>query len=239
MTHASNVCGTILDLQAVGEICRAHNIRFIVDAAQTSGILPVSMKDFQADAIAFTGHKGLLGPQGMGGFVIRESFVPEVTPLIEGGTGSRSDSEIQPDFMPDKYESGTPNIPGIYGLHAALTFILETGRDVIHQRETDLTRRFLEGLRTMDHIRIVGKKDAVNRTAVVSVDFPNEDNGLVAHHLDHNFGVKTRCGMHCAPAAHKTLGTFPQGTVRFSLGYFSTAEEIDYSLKAIESCRNI
>lgn len=239
MTHASNVCGTVLDLQAVGEICHTHNIRFIVDAAQTGGILPVSMKSFQAGAIAFTAHKGLLGPQGMGGFIIREGFIPQVCPLIEGGTGSKSDSEIQPDFMPDKFESGTPNIPGIYGLHTALRFILETGQEVIHQREMDLTQHFLEGLKTMTHVRIIGKQDTFNRTAVISIDFPNEDNGLVAHHLDHVFGIKTRCGMHCAPAAHKTLGTFPQGTVRFSLGYFTTVEEIDYALEGIRSCRNI
>lgn len=239
MTHASNVCGTVLDLQAVGEICHTHNISFIVDVAQTGGILPVSMKSFQADAIAFTGHKGLLGPQGMGGFIIHEDFIPQVEPLIEGGTGSKSDSDIQPDFMPDKFESGTPNIPGIYGLHAALRFIMETGREVIHQREMELTQHFLEGLKTMVHVRIIGKQETVNRTAVISLDFPDEDNGLVAHHLDHTFGIKTRCGLHCAPAAHKTLGTFPQGTVRFSLGYFSTAEEIDYTLKAIESCRNL
>lgn len=239
MLHASNVCGTVLNLQAVGEVCHSHGIRFIVDAAQTGGILPVSMKAFHADAIAFAGHKGLLGPQGMGGFVIRESFVPLVAPLIEGGTGSRSDSEIQPDFMPDKFESGTPNIPGIYGLNAALKYILETGRDLIHEKEMLLARHFLEGLKPMDHVRIIGKADIENRTAVISVDFPNEDNGLVAQYLDHDYGIKTRCGMHCAPAAHKTLGSFPQGTVRFSLGFFNTLEEIDYALQAIRTCRNI
>lgn len=239
MTHASNVCGTVLDLEAVGEICRRHDIRFIVDAAQTAGVLPVSMKGLQADAITFTGHKSLLGPQGIGGFIIRESFIPQVEPLIEGGTGSKSDSEYQPDFMPDKYESGTPNIPGIYGLHEALSYIKHVGRDAIHLREVQLTLRFLEGLKAMDHLRIIGKKDIIQRTAVISVDFPSEDNGLVAHHLDHRFGIKTRCGMHCAPAAHKTLGTYPQGTVRFSLGFFTTEEEVDYALEAIRTCKNL
>lgn len=239
MTHASNVCGTVLDLKAVGEICRAHDIRFVVDAAQTGGVLPVSMKTFQADAIAFTGHKGLLGPQGMGGFVIRDSFVSQVAPLIEGGTGSRSDSEVQPEFMPDKFESGTPNIPGIYGLNAAMKYILETGRNLIHEKEMTLTHHFLEGLKVMEHVRIIGKQGTDNRTAVVSVDFPNEDNGLIAHYLDHDFGIKTRCGMHCAPAAHKTLDTFPKGTVRFSFGFFNTFAEVDYTLRVIGSCRNI
>lgn len=239
MTHASNVCGTVLDLKAVGEICRTHDVRFVIDAAQTAGVLPVSMKAFQADAIAFTGHKALLGPQGMGGFIIRESFVPLVAPLIEGGTGSRSDSDIQPELMPDKYEAGTPNIPGLYGLNAAIKFILETGRDRIHEKEMALTGRFLEGLRTMDHVKVIGKQGVEDRTAVVSMDFPQEDNGLVAHYLDQQFGIKCRCGMHCAPAAHKTLGTFPKGTVRFSFGFFNTFAEIDYCLEALRSCRNI
>ncbi len=239
MTHASNVCGTVLDLEAVGEICRSHDIRFIVDAAQTGGVLPVSMKRLQADAIAFTGHKSLLGPQGIGGFVIRESFVDLVAPFIEGGTGSRSDSEVQPDFMPDKFESGTPNIPGIYGLNAAMKFILETGRNLIHEKEMALTHHFLEGLKVMDHVRIVGKQGTENRLAVVSVDFPQEDNGLVAHYLDHDFGIKTRCGMHCAPATHKTLGSFPKGTVRFSFGFFNSFAEMEYTLQAIRTCRNI
>lgn len=239
MTHASNVCGTILDLQAVGEICCSRDIRFIVDAAQTAGILPVSMKTLQADAIAFTGHKGLLGPQGTGGFVIRDTFVSQVAPLIEGGTGSRSDSEIQPEFMPDKFEAGTPNIPGIYGLNSAMKFILETGRNLIHEKEMTLTHHFLEGLKGMDHVRIIGKKDTDQRTAVISVDFPNEDNGLVSHYLDQQFGIKTRCGMHCSPATHKTLGTFPKGTVRFSFGFFNSFAEVDYALQAIRTCRNI
>lgn len=239
MTHASNVCGTVLDLEAVGALCRQRGIPFIVDAAQTAGVLPVSMKAFHASAIAFTGHKSLLGPQGLGGFVIREDFVPRVAPLIEGGTGSRSDSEEQPEFMPDKYESGTPNIPGIYGLNAALKFLLETELGAIHEKEMALTHYFLEGLKKLDHVRIIGKQDCRQRTAVVSLDFPQEDNGLVSHHLDHQFGIKTRCGMHCAPAAHKTLGTFPGGTVRFSLGYFTTLAELDYALEAIKTCRNL
>lgn len=239
MTHASNVCGTVLNLEAVGEICQRHGIPFIIDAAQTAGVLPVSMKKMKASAIAFTGHKSLLGPQGMGGFVIREDFVPKVASLIDGGTGSRSDSEEQPEFMPDKFESGTPNIPGIYGLNAALKFILETDIDAIHEKEMALTHHFLTGLKAMDHIKIIGKQDVENRTAVVSLDFPREDNGLVAHHLDAHFGIKTRCGMHCAPAAHKTLHTFPQGTVRFSLGYFTTVAEVDYVLEAIRNCKNI
>ncbi len=239
MMHASNVCGTVLDLESVGRLCHEHSIPFIIDAAQTAGVLPVSMKQLHASAIAFTGHKSLLGPQGMGGFVIRESFVPLVAPFIEGGTGSKSDSEEQPEFMPDKFESGTPNIPGIYGLNAGLKFILDTGMEKIHETEMALTRHFLTELKTMEHVKIIGKQGVENRTAVVSLDFPNEDNGLVAHHLDVNYGIKTRCGMHCAPAAHKALGTFPQGTVRFSPGYFTTLEEVDYVLEAIRNCRNI
>lgn len=239
MTHASNVCGTVLDIEAVSAVCTEKGIPLVIDAAQTAGILPLSMKKLNAAAIAFTGHKGLLGPQGMGGFVIREDFVPLVAPLIEGGTGSRSDSEEQPSFMPDRFESGTPNIPGIYGLNAALKFLLDVGIEAIHEKEMSLAARFIEGLHQMDHVTIIGKQGISDRTAVISVDFPMEDNGLVSHHLDHAFGIKTRCGMHCAPAAHMTLGTFPKGTVRFSLGYFTTAAEIEYALEAVRACRNL
>lgn len=239
MTHASNVSGTVLDLYAVGQICAHYCTPFIIDAAQTAGVLPVSLKDMNASAVAFTGHKGLMGPQGIGGFAITEDFADKVFPLIDGGTGSRSDSEEQPDFMPDKFEAGTPNIPGIFGLNAALRFIFEVGTYAVHEKEMALAAYFINGIKDMDHIRLVGKSDCSNRTAVISLDFPNEDNGLVAHHLDHHYGIKTRCGMHCAPAAHKTLNTYPQGTVRFSLGYFTTVAEIDYVLAVLKDCVGI
>lgn len=239
MLHASNVCGTIQPLEQVGVIARKHGLKFIVDGAQTIGVMPCSLESLHADAIAFTGHKGLLGPQGLGGFVLTEEMARLTAPLIEGGTGSRSESEAQPEFMPDKFESGTPNIPGIYGLNAALKFVLDTGIDAIHRKEMALTQAFLDGLSGMDHIRVIGLPGVEGRTAVVALDFPGEDTGLVAHHLESGYGIKTRCGLHCAPAAHKSLGTYPHGAVRFSFGYFNTFAEVEYVLHAISTCKNL
>lgn len=233
MNHASNVSGTILDLKAVGKICRKHDLFFIIDSAQTAGFLDIDFNELNADAIAFTGHKGLLGPQGIGGFMISDEIVSEVQPLIEGGTGSLSDEEIQPDYMPDKFEAGTLNIPGIYGLHASLKYILDYGLKNIRDREIFLMDKFLEGLLDVDKIRLIGKKTSDARTGVLSIDFLDKDNGLVAHELSKDHGIMTRSGLHCAPSAHKTLDSFPEGTVRFSLSHFNSLEEIDYAVDCI------
>jgi cysteine desulfurase family protein len=235
MTHASNVCGTILDLEKVGQICKDNNLFFIIDSAQTAGFLDIDFNDLNADALAFTGHKGLLGPQGMGGFIVNDKMLKEMTTFIEGGTGSLSDLEVQPDYMPDKFESGTLNIPGIYGLHSSLKYLLDYGLHNIRQSEIHLLDEFLEGLSGIQNIRLVGKKTSSGRTAVVSIDFTNNDNGLVAYELSKEYNIMTRSGMHCAPSAHKTLGTFPQGTVRFSLSHFTTLEEIRFTLKCIDT----
>lgn len=235
MTHASNVCGTILDLEAVGRVCKEYGLIFIIDAAQTAGFLDIDMDKLNADAIAFTGHKGLLGPQGMGGFVVRDSLAKSMDTLIEGGTGSLSDQEIQPEYMPDKLESGTMNIPGIYGLNEALKFIKDTGIKNIRRGELNLVERFLGELKEMDLINIIGRTDVENRTGVVSIDVPTRDNADISYKLYSEYGIATRCGMHCAPSAHQTLGTFPKGTVRFSFSHFNTNEDVDYSLKALRS----
>lgn len=234
MTAASNVCGTALPIKEIGDICKKNNIIFVVDAAQTAGVFDMNMKDMNIDILCFTGHKGLLGPQGVGGFLIKDEVVDKVDSFIEGGTGSKSDEEIQPSYMPDKFESGTPNIPGIYGLNASLKFIKEVGVDNIHKKEMILTEKFIKGIEEIDERFIVGKRDIENRTAVVSLDFIGMDNGIICHELDSTYKISTRPGMHCAPSAHKTLGTFPQGTVRFSFGYFNTEDEIDYVLDSIK-----
>jgi len=234
MAHGSNVSGTILDLEAVGAICNEKGIPFIVDAAQTAGFMNVDMQKIGADAIAFTGHKSLLGPQGTGGFAIRDSLVERVSTFIEGGTGSLSEMEEQPTYMPDKFESGTPNVVGIFGLHAALCYIEKTGVEKIADHELQMTGHFIDGLSEIPEARLAGRKDLLKRTAVVSLDFKGRDNALIAHELSKKYGISTRCGLHCAPAAHKTLGTFPQGTVRFSLGYSTTIEDVDYALKSIK-----
>lgn len=235
MTHASNVCGTILDLEAVGKICKEYGLIFIIDAAQTAGFLEIDMERLNADAIAFTGHKGLLGPQGMGGFVLSENLARSIDTLIEGGTGSMSDQEIQPEYMPDKLEAGTMNIPGIYGLNAALKFIKETGIKAIRTGELNLVEQFLAGLKEIELTNIIGRTDTANRTGVVSIDVPTRDNADISYKLYSDYGIATRCGMHCAPSAHQTLFTFPKGTVRFSFSHFNTDEDVKYAIGAIKA----
>jgi len=234
MTHASNVCGTILDLESVGKLAKKHGLFFIIDAAQTAGLIDIDMAKLNVDALAFTGHKGLLGPQGTGGFLITDALAKEIPPLIAGGTGSRSDSEEQPNYLPDKYESGTPNTVGLFGLHAALLYLEEIGLEQILKIEHARTQQFIKGLENFEDLRLVGTSDILKRTAVVSLDFSPRDNAEISWTLEQNFGISTRVGMHCAPSAHKTLSTFPQGTVRFSFSSFTTEEDIAYALNALE-----
>ncbi|MDQ2087244.1 aminotransferase class V-fold PLP-dependent enzyme [Herbivorax sp. ANBcel31] len=229
MTHASNVCGTILNLEEVGKVCKEKALWFIIDAAQTAGTIIVDFDDLCADAIAFTGHKGLLGPQGIGGFMLKEELSNRLSTFIEGGTGSLSDAEVQPSYMPDKFEAGTPNVPGIYGLNASLKYLQKEGIQKIYEKEMQLMSVFLERLMNMDHVDIIGKKDIKGRTGVISVNFKDRDNGEMAHRLSSEFGIMTRSGMHCAPSAHKTLGTFPEGTVRFGFSHFHREEDILYA----------
>ncbi len=209
MTHASNVCGTVFDLTYVGRVCREKGIWFIIDTAQTAGIVKVDIEELCADAIAFTGHKSLLGPQGIGGFLLRDELSSELSSLIEGGTGSSSDKEIQPSYMPDKFEAGTLNVPGIYGLNASLKYLQKVGINTIYEKEMSLVSLFLEKLMNMNHIEVIGKNESKGRTGIISVNFKAQDNAEVAHRLSSEFGVMTRSGLHCAPFAHKTLGTFP------------------------------
>lgn len=235
MTHASNVCGTILPIKEAAALCRARGLRFVVDAAQTAGVLPLSMKELGADAIAFTGHKGLLGPQGIGGMILTDEFAAQVEPLLSGGTGSVSDTEHMPAFLPDRFESGTMNLPGIAGLHAALRYVLETGVGAIYGAEMELCGQFLAGMRALPKARIAGINELEGRVATVSLDFTPAglDNALVSYRLDSEHGIMTRCGMHCAPRAHRALGTFPQGTVRFAFGHKNRPREVDACLEAL------
>jgi len=232
MTHASNVCGTVMPVQAVAEICERHDIKLIVDAAQTAGVLEIGTDS--ADALAFAGHKGLLGAQGLGGFVIKREFAEQLSPLITGGTGSLSHDIEHPNFLPDKFEAGTINIPAIIGLKRALEYIAQVGIKSIHDTEMRLAMEFISKLRGIGGAEIIGKEDVDGRIAVVSVDFPGRDNAEIAHRLDSEYGIITRCGLHCAPLAHKTLGTYPHGTVRFSFGHLNTEDEVDYIARTIK-----
>lgn len=239
LTHASNVCGTVMPIAEVGQFFRAHQLRFIVDCAQTAGVLPIDMEAMHIDALAFTGHKGLLGPQGTGGFVLREDF--GITPLLSGGTGSISHTELVPDFLPDRFEPGTLNLPGILGLRAALLWLREIGIDRIHRHELELSGAFLRKLAPLEEaglLRIVGK--AANRTGVVSIQTLTRDIADAAWVLDEQYGIQTRVGLHCAPSAHKTLGTYPTGTIRFSFGWWNSLEDVDAACAALEAiCHGI
>ena len=233
VSHASNVCGTIVPIQEIGEICRRHHIFFVVDSAQSAGTLEINIKEWGIDFLTFTGHKGLLGPQGIGGFVVSEELDQEMAPLIAGGTGSQSDSYEMPRMLPDKYESGTMNLPGIAGLHAALSYLQEAGISRIYEKKMKLTGYFLEQTREIPDLRVVGKQGVQDRTAVVSIDFQKIDNAQAAFELEQRYGIMTRVGLHCAPLAHKTLGSYPRGTVRFAFSGANTKEEIDICVKGI------
>ena len=234
LTHASNVCGTLMPLEDVGLFCRKQGLYFIVDTAQTAGVFPLDMEKMHIDALCFTGHKGLLGPQGIGGFIVRDKLAKELTPLISGGTGSISHLEEVPDFLPDRFEPGTLNLPGIAGLHAALTYIEETGMEQIRGRELALTDLFIKEVSGLPGIRLMGRKDIQNRAPVVSMQMHNIDAAEAAFRLDDTYGIMTRVGLHCAPNAHKTLGTYPEGTIRFSFGHYNTEDEILTAVRALK-----
>lgn len=236
--HASNVCGTHMPLAELGDICRRHHLFFLADTAQTAGIFPLDMEQLHIDGLAFTGHKGLRGPQGTGGFLISGQLADQMEPLISGGTGSVSHTEEVPSFLPDRFEPGTPNLPGIFGLHAALKELTPLSMEQIRTKELSLTGYFLEKLMELDpsekHIRIIGRKDLSMRSAVVSIQTLDEDMASVAWHLDHDYHIMTRVGLHCAPSAHKTLDTYPAGTIRFSFGPQNTNNEIDFCIRALK-----
>ena len=237
LTNASNVCGTVLPLADVGRFCAQHGLKFIVDSAQTAGVLPIDMQAMHIDALAFTGHKGLLAPQGVGGFLVREAFVDEIAPLIVGGTGSLSYTEKTPSFMPDKFEAGTLPLPAIVGLHASLGWLKEQGTESIHAHELMLTQRLLDGLAALEQqgiVSIVGRRDCKERIGVVSITTERIDLAELAYLLAENYAIATRVGLHCAPSAHKTLGTYPTGTLRFSCGWHNTEQDIDAALDALE-----
>ena len=236
MTHASNVCGTVQPLAEVGSFCQEHGLRFIVDSAQSAGILPLNMQELHIDALAFTGHKGLLAPQGIGGLLLHEDIIDEISPLIVGGTGSLSHTERTPRFLPDKFEAGTLNLPGIAGLQAALIWLKQQGIDKIRTHELTLTQQFLDGLRQLEAqglLRIVGKRNCNDRLGVVSIATEKMDIAELAFVLADKYAIATRVGLHCAPHAHKTLGTYPTGTLRFSFGWHNTATEVSAALHAL------
>jgi len=234
LNHASNVVGTLLPVTEVGRFARRHNLLLLVDAAQTGGAYPVDVQADNIDLLGFTGHKSLGGPMGTGGLVIGERVeVGRLSPLKRGGTGSRSEHEEQPPFLPDMCESGTPNAVGLAGLAAGVRWALERNVEAIRAHEVELTQRLIDGLRAIPGVTVYGGLEANQQTATVSFEITGMENSEVGLRLDEEHDIMCRVGLHCAPAAHKTIGSFPAGTVRFGLGVFNTLDEVDAALAAV------
>ena len=233
ISHGSNVSGTVQDVEAIGEIAARCGVPFALDGAQTAGHYPLDFERFHLSALSVPGHKGLLGPAGIGALLVTDDMAKGLSPLIAGGTGSVSNSEYLPDYLPDRFESGTMNLPGIYGWEAAMTYVCSRGVDDLRAHEAALTERFLTGVRDIPRVRLCGPDTVDGRVGVISLDFLARDNAEVSYWLEQRFGILVRCGLHCAPAAHRSLGTYPKGTVRFSLGYANTEADVDAALDAV------
>jgi cysteine desulfurase/selenocysteine lyase len=234
LNHGSNVVGSLLPVAEAGHICRQRDLLLLVDAAQTAGVYPIDVEADHIDLLGFTGHKALCGPMGTGGLYIgRRVDLGRFEPLKRGGTGSRSELEEQPDFLPDMCESGTANTVGLAGLGAGVRFVLEQGVENIRRHEEELTAQLIEGLKVIPSVTLYGGHDAVRQTAAVSFNVAGLEPSEVGLQLDEEYGILCRVGLHCAPSAHKTIGTFPTGTVRFGLSYFNTEEEVDLAIQAV------
>jgi cysteine desulfurase/selenocysteine lyase len=229
--HGSNVTGTLLPVAEIASIARGTDVPYLVDASQTAGAVPIDLSLLGIDLLAFTGHKGLLGLTGTGGLVVRDGL--EIRPLLRGGTGSRSDLEVHPDFMPDSLEAGTLNVAGLAGLGAGVRFLLDRGVEDVARHERDLVERLLAGLAAIAGVTVYGPDSLDSRCGVVSFNVAGLACSEVGGLLDTRYDVMSRVGLHCAPGAHRTIGTFPQGTVRFGLSPLNTAAEIDHAVAAV------
>ncbi len=231
-THASNLTGNLLDLTAIGRIAKAHGLLLIVDAAQTAGCIPIDTEAMGIDVLCFTGHKGLMGPQGTGGLCLREGV--EIRPWKVGGSGVQSYSRTQPEQYPTRLEAGTLNGHGIAGLSAALDYLNEVGLSAVQAKEAALMRRFYDGLRAVDGVTVYGDFDAPKRAAIVALNIRDYDSGSVADELSEVYGIAVRPGAHCAPRMHRALGTEERGAVRFSFSWFNTDAEVDTAVRAVK-----
>ncbi len=239
LNHASNVMGSILPVEGAAALAHETGALLLVDAAQTAGCLPIDVQGMGIDLLAFTGHKGLLGPPGTGGLVVGERVdVGELEPLVRGGTGSYSEHEEQPENLPDKYESGTPNGPGIAGLAAGARFVMERGVEAIREQEMALSRALVEGLGELPGVTVHGPRDEEQCTAVVSFAAEGHSVSEVGLRLEEEFGVLCRVGLHCSPAAHRTIGTFPEGTVRLAPGALSAMDDVRATLRGVRQIVN-
>jgi len=234
VNHASNVVGTLLPVAEISTLAHQAGAKLLVDAAQTAGVIPIDMPVMGIDLLAFTGHKGLMGPPGIGGFIIGDGVdASRIEPLMQGGTGSQSELEEQPEYLPDKFESGTPNIAGVAGLKAGIRWLLERGIETIQAREKELTRALLDGLADIPGVRVYSTGNPEQSVAIVSFTINEKHVSDIGLRLDEEFGILCRVGLHCAPAAHRTIGSFPQGTVRLAPGPLTTMEDIRTTISAI------
>ena len=231
LTHGSNLTGNLIDIARVGAIARSHGLLFIVDAAQTAGVIPIDMQKMNIGVLCFTGHKGLLGPQGTGGLIVREGV--RIAPLLSGGSGVKTYSKAHPDDMPTALEAGTLNAHGIAGLNAALAYIRENGLDAIREKEQALMQAFYDGVRDIPGVTVYGDFTQPQRCAIVSLNIRDYDSAEVSDALAQQYGIATRPGAHCAPLMHQALGTVSQGAVRFSFSHFNTMEEIRTAVDAV------
>jgi len=231
--HASNLTGTIMPIREIGSLARRYEVLFLVDSAQSAGILPLDVEADNIDILCFAGHKALFGLQGTGGLYVRPDIIPRT--LIEGGTGSLSEALTHPDFMPDHLEAGTHNMPGICGLLAGISFLQKTGIDVVRQHEQKLCGYIMEGLQEIPGLSIYGPKDPLKRTAVLPITIEGMDCGEVAVNLEYEYGIFSRSGLHCTPLAHQTLGTMKLGLCRLSPGYFNTQQHADTLIRALQT----
>ena len=231
ITHASNLTGNGTDLYRVSRAAHAHGAFLIVDASQTAGVLPIDVEKMGIDVLCFTGHKGLLGPQGTGGIYVRKGILPKA--LKTGGSGVHSFDREHPRVMPTALEAGTLNGHGIAGLYASVGYILETGVETIGARERMLANRFLEGVRNIDGIRLYGDYEMKDRAAIVTLNLSDEDSSLISDWLWEDYEIAVRAGAHCAPLMHQALGTEKQGAVRFSFSHYNTEEEVDQAIAAL------
>lgn len=233
LNHASNITGSIQPIKEIGNICRDNNIFFILDSAQSAGVLNIDFTELNLSALAFTGHKSLFGPQGIGGFIINDKLNEICTPLILGGTGSLSHSTEQPSFLPDKFESGTLNMPGIVGLMEGIKFIESEGINTIYEKNRFLRNHLVNNLSNMNDVILYEDINNKYYTSCISFNIKDIDTAELSFTLDNDFAIKNRSGLHCAPFAHKSIGSFPSGTVRLSLSYFNSKSDIDYTIDSI------
>jgi cysteine desulfurase family protein len=233
VTHGSNVTGAVNDIGSIGSVCRERGVRLLVDAAQTAGCVPIDLERMPVDYLAFSGHKGLLGPQGTGGLYVRDE--KDLPPLLRGGTGSLSDREEQPEFLPDRFESGTLNVPGIVGLGEGVRYLLGRGVERIMEHDRLLREVLREVVSADPRIRVVGGSAGAQSTGVMSVVIRDVSPSTAGEALERRFGILTRVGLHCAPSAHRSMGTFPDGTVRLSWSVFTTARQIAMAGRALLS----